>query len=457
MSAFSVSGANAHVVVEGYETGEDGAHSVETVTGVAEVTGARQAVPVKLPAGVPESQDSLRPGTRSNRLLPLSGKNPAALGELAENYLSWLDRCLATGSNAEPEEEFLADMAWTASVGRSHFNCRSAVVFHDATTLRAGLAELASSDLRSETVETNWINVAAAAQVAFLYDGWDGRWRDTVKGLYDSEPVVRGVLDHCDALFRSETDASLLDPLFGGEGTGKPVNDPAWTDPAAYALQCAITALWSSLDVRPAVVCGRDVGEIAAAWTAGAFTLDEGLRIALARGKTVRATDGNRSAGEPVDESMARLDGIDVSTPSLAMVSGATGSRIGVEGVLDFDRWHHVTGVGPASDASARALADLAVDTLIEIGPGSEFAPRLTEAWPEMSADEGAAGPALFGNLSHSSGEADRNEADRFLQAVKTAYDIGLPVSPQELFAGESRRRRCLPGYPFQRMSFWIS
>jgi len=458
VSAFSVSGANAHVVVEGYETGDDGAHSVETVTGVAEVTGARQAVPVKLPAGVPDVQlDNLRPGTRSNRLLPLSGKNPAALGELAGNYLSWLDRCLATGSNGEPEEEFLADMAWTASVGRSHFNCRSGVVFRDIVSLRAGLAELASSDLRSETVETNWINVAAAARkVAFLYDGWDGRWPDIVRDLYDSEPVVRGVLDHCEALFRDETDTSLLDPLFDGEGKEKPENDPAWTDPAAYAFQCAVTALWSSLDVRPAVVCGRDVGEIAAAWTAGAFTLDEGLRIALARGKTVGATDENRAAGVAVEETMARLDGINVSTPSLAMVSGATGNRIGVKEVLDFDRWRTRAGVGPASGVSASTLADLAVDTLIEIGPGSEFAPRLTEAWPEMPADEGAAGPALFGNLSHSSGESDRNGADRFLQAVKTAYDIGLPVSPEGLFAGESRRRRCLPGYPFQRMSFWI-
>ena len=98
--------------------------------------------------------------------------------------------------------------------------------------------------------------------------------------------------------------------------------------------------------------------------------------------------------GVAVEETMARLDGINVSTPSLAMVSGATGNRIGVEEVLDFDRWRTRAGVGPASGVSARALADLAVDTLIEIGPGSEFAPRLTEAWPEMSANEGAAGPA---------------------------------------------------------------
>ena len=64
--------------------------------------------------------------------------------------------------------------------------------------------------------------------------------------------------------------------------------------------------------------------------------------------------------------------------------------------------------------------------------------------------------PTLFGGLAHAADEIDGEEGDGFLHAVKTAYEIGLPVSPGGLFAGESRRRRALPGYPFQRMSYWI-
>ena len=455
VSAFGVSGANAHVVVESFGTPADGAHAAETGD---RVTGGRQTVAVKLPAGVPEPQwDDPRTGTRANRLLPVSGKNPAALRELAGSYLSWLDRCLAAGSKPESEEEFLADMAWTASVGRSHFNCRAGVVFRDIATLRRGLANLSSNEATAASVETDWVNVAAARRkVAFVYEGWDARWRAIGKGLYDSEPVVRGVLDHFEALFRGDTDASLLDFLFDGEGTEEPVCDPAWTDPAAYALQCAVTALWSSLNVRPTVVCGRDVGEIAAAQTAGAFTLDEGFRIALARGDTVRAMDENHSAGVPVEEAPNRLDGINVTTPSLAMISGATGNEVGTADVLDLGRWRDRTLADHASSDTARTLADLAVDTLTEIGPGSKFAVSLTGTWPEKPADEAAAAPALFGSLSRSSDEVDGGEGDGFLHAVKTAYDIGLPISPEGLFAGESRRKLSLPGYPFQRRRFWI-
>ena len=455
VSAFGVSGANAHVVVESFGTPVDGAHAAETGD---RVTGGRQTVAVKMPAGVPEPQwDDPRTGTRANRLLPVSGKNPAALRELAGSYLSWLDRCLAAGSKPESEEEFLADMAWTASVGRSHFNCRAGVVFRDIATLRSGLADLASNETTAASVETDLVNVAAARRkVAFVYEGWDARWRTIGKGLYDSEPVVRGVLDHCEALFRGDTDASLLDFLFDGEGMEEPACDPAWTDPAAYALQCAVTALWSSLNVRPTVVCGRDVGEIAAAQTAGAFTLDEGFRIALARGDTVRAMDENHSAGVPVEEAPNRLDGINVTTPSLAMISGATGNEVGTADVLDSGRWRDRTLAGHASSDAARTLADLAVDTVTEIGPGSKFAVSLTETWPEKPADEAAAAPAFFGSLSRSSDEVDGGEGDGFLQAVKTAYDIGLPISPEGLFAGESRRKLSLPGYPFQRRRFWI-
>ena len=467
VSAFGISGANAHVVVEDYGTRDDGAQSAESEI---EAAGARQTVAVKLPPGVAEPQrDGVRPGPHTSRMVPLSGKNPAALRELAGSYLSWLDRNLPAGSGAESEEEFLADIAWTASAGRSHFNCRNGVVFRNAATLREGLAELASNETRSDAVESNWINVAAAApKVAFVYDGWDEGWREIGRRLYDSEPVVQGVLDHCEALFLGETETSLLDPLFDEEGTEHPIDDPVWTDPAAYALQCAITALWSSLDVRPSAVCGRNAGEIAAAQAAGAFTLDEGLRIALARGETARAMDESREGRAHAEGSKTRLDGISVSMPSLTIVRGTTGEKVGSAEMADLECWIHRTieGAGQGggsgqgsvqgSTASARSLADLAVDTLIEIGPVSRLGAGITEAWPEKPADDAAAVPTLFSSLTHTSDETDGKEGDGFLQAVKTAYDIGLPVSPGGLFAGESRRRRALPGYPFQRMSYWI-
>ena len=110
--------------------------------------------------------------------------------------------------------------------------------------------------------------------------------------LYASEPVVRAVLDRCDEALREERGASLLDVMFARPGAMGDLDDPRWKQPAIYALECALAALWSSLGVQPEVVLGHSLGEIAAAHSAGVFGLEDGLRIAALRGGLIGALPG---------------------------------------------------------------------------------------------------------------------------------------------------------------------
>ena len=73
--------------------------------------------------------------------------------------------------------------------------------------------------------------------------------------------------------------------MFGRAGAAGGLDDPAWTQPAIYALECALTALWASVGIAPSVVVGHGLGELAAAQAAGVFTLEEGLRLAAAPGQ----------------------------------------------------------------------------------------------------------------------------------------------------------------------------
>ncbi|MCY3816360.1 MAG: hypothetical protein OXG59_08730, partial [Gammaproteobacteria bacterium] len=43
------------------------------------------------------------------------------------------------------------------------------------------------------------------------------------------------------------------------------------------------------------------------------------------------------------------------------------------------------------------------------------------------------------------------------VEAVAKEYEAGASVSFDGLFAGEERRRISVPGYPFQRLSYWIN
>ena len=110
--------------------------------------------------------------------------------------------------------------------------------------------------------------------------------------LYEREPVARAVLDRCDALLRSERGGSLLDVMFGRAGSEADLDEPKWKQPAIYALECALAALWSSIGIRPDVVLGHSLGEIAAAQAAGVFDLEDGLQFAAARGALIGALPG---------------------------------------------------------------------------------------------------------------------------------------------------------------------
>ena len=101
--------------------------------------------------------------------------------------------------------------------------------------------------------------------------GWNGL------ELYTNTNRARKVLDRCEQIFLNERGTSLLDVMFGREGDGQ-LGNTEWEQPALYALECALTALWASVGVFPDVVLGHSVGEIAAAQAANVFSLEEGMK-----------------------------------------------------------------------------------------------------------------------------------------------------------------------------------
>ena len=519
VSGFGWSGTNAHIVLEGYASPDGAAPGVD---GDRRLTGAPKPIAVSLPvpATSPSPKDGLAP--RATRLLPLSGKSEAALRDAAGRYLGWLDRqepaLAAEGAASDP---FLSDMAWSAGIGRSHFGHRAGVAFRNAESLREGLRAIVETDVRPASRK--------ATTVAFVYTGQASQWPGMGAALYDSEPVVRAVLDRCDAVLGKERSASLLDVMFGRPGAAGDLDDPQWKQPAIYALECALTALWSSLGIRPDAVLGHSLGEIAAAHAAGVFDLEDGLRLAAVRGALVGALPGEGAMAavfapparvtDALDEHNAAAPGIglciaadngahqvisgpaeDIATilerleaagirvarlrkspayhsamiepalddleaafsqlefapPSLPIVSNLTGRAVGSGETLDAAYWCRQMRAPVAFQACVETLAGLGVDAVVEIGPHAVLGPMVSMAWPEAG---GAAEPAVVSSLRRpATGEEPPapGSGGGFVEAVAGAYEAGLPLRFDGLFAGEARRRIALPGYPFQRERYWV-
>ena len=429
VSAFGISGTNAHVVVEGYGSPNKTSPGPD---------GVPQPIPVPLPEAVearPQADDANdEPAPRGTRLLPLSGKSGAALRKLARRYLEWLsERESLLDSEGAANGSALSDMAWTASVGRSHFGHRAAVVFKDSDSLRERLRMLGEADGRSLT--------GTPKRVAFIYAGhWNG-WAGAGEALYASEPVVRAILDRCEAVFGEVRGASLLDVMFGRPGAAGDLDDPQWGRPAAYALESALTALWSSVGVRPSIALGFGSGALAAAQAAGMISLEDGLRLAAA-----------------LDDPGAVLDGVAMGAPELILVNTLSGRTLGSDEVLGDDYWRrHAANEPPVPDRCVEMLAAAGADGVVEIGPDASLAAKLCAAWPETAGK--ASAPVFLSSLGQA-GNRNAKEilksADGFVDAVAGAYEAGLPVSFAGLFAGETRRRISLPDYPFERRRHWI-
>ena len=513
VNSFGISGTNAHIVLEEYQPPEP------EPGGEYDDAGPAKTVAVSLPAELahlPLPDSGYNP--RNTRVLPLSGKSDNALRELAQNYLPWLDERTPDKSSTDPASDpLLSDMAWTAGVGRSHFDCRAGIVFNDAGSLREQLSELAEG---GDTAKPR-----TSSRVAFMYTGQGSQWTGMGQALYESEPVARAVLDRCEAVFVEERGTSLLGVMFGRAGAEGRLDDTAWEQPALYALECALTALWSSVGLRPAVVMGHSIGELAAAHTAGVFSLEDGMRFAATRGtllsqiepgamaaifappdrvatevKAANKTSGgvgvNISADngthqvisgpvteietvlerfeaegvrvrqlntakafhsvlvEPaLDPLEAFLDRVAISPPALDLVSNLTGRTVAPDQTLDGSYWRRHAREAVAFASGVDSLAELGVDMVIEIGPHSILAPMALSAWPEAPQTPA---PVILSSLRKPSGNSETPEDSGFQEAVAAAYQAGLPVRFEGLFAGESRRRISLPGYPFQRQRHWL-
>ncbi|MXW86897.1 MAG: acyltransferase domain-containing protein, partial [Boseongicola sp. SB0667_bin_21] len=509
VNSFGISGTNAHIVVEEYPASKSAPCTPDRVFG------AGQAVQARPPNGTIDSaQCEQELEEREIRLLPLSGKSAPALRALAERYLSWLDEHAdELSAEAGLPQPLLAEMAWTAGVGRCHFDCRAGLVFDSAERLREQLQALAGADVKATPT--------SASTVAFVYTGQGSQWAGMGRDLYDREPVARTVFDRCEKVFLEERGTSLLDVMFGRADNGD-LSDTAWEQPALYALECALTAQWSSVGIRPDVVLGHSVGEIAAAQAAGVFGLENGMRFACTRGTLLSETDSGAMAAvfgppaqvasavdaanaestgvgvhiaadnglhqvvsgpvedvellstrldsegvrvrrlnttrafhsalvEPaLDAIEASLDQVTIQPPELTVVSNLTGDVVNDGQLLDGAYWRRHAREPVAFASGARRLADLGVDVILEIGPGSVLAPMASSAWPES-----VPAPVVLSSMRPAADDS-RAGSGSFAEAVAGAYQSGLPIRFEGLFAGETRRRISVPGYPFQRERYWI-
>src|SRR2546423_9185642 len=139
-----------------------------------------------------------------------------------------------------------------------------------AEELRATLRDVARGsdpDALSSGVKT-----PAALNVAFVFSGQGPQWWGMARELLAQSPVFRRTVERVDAELRRHADWSVLEELGRDEDDSR-IGETFIAQPAVFAIQLGLAALWQSWGVVPAAVVGHSIGEVAAALVAGAPSL----------------------------------------------------------------------------------------------------------------------------------------------------------------------------------------
>ncbi|MFC5439089.1 amino acid adenylation domain-containing protein [Rhodanobacter ginsenosidimutans] len=460
VSSFGVGGTNAHVILE--------------------------------EAPLPEAAAPGRPFT----LLPLSARDePALLRRAAELADALADRPDAS----------LPDIGYTLAVGRRALPVRGCVVARDVADARARLAELSAQ-----------APVASSVSTVFLFPGQGSQHAHMARELIDSEPVFRDAFERCCAIASTCLGRDLRSLILPAAGDEEAANaalaDTRFTQPALFAVEYALADLWESWGVQPAAMIGHSIGEYVAACRAGVFSLDDALKLVVARGAAMAAQPRGAMLAVRLDaESLSSQlpPGVEIAghnAPALTVVSGSEAAIDGFAQALSSDsiastRLRVSHAFHSAAMDGALPIFRQAFEGVMLHAPQRLFyscvsgAPitateatsmdywcaqlrqpvHFVQAVQDVLARQEKAvllevGPAQAltglargmldgrGRAVASLGPAARpGDASEHLQrALGECWCAGVAPAWADYFTGQQRRRVPLPGYPFRGERYWI-
>ncbi|WP_020659289.1 type I polyketide synthase [Amycolatopsis benzoatilytica] len=461
VSSFGFSGTNAHLVLE------------------------------QAPAA-PEPEEDCAAGPGGPVPLVLSARSRSALRAQASAVRDVLL------SDARP-----LDVAFSAACGRAGLPYRAAVVDSGL----AGLDALADGEPHEAVRE----GVAQHGRLAFVFPGQGAQRLGMGRGLYVAFPSFAEAFDAACAHTDLHLDRPLKSVVFAEPDTAEAalLDQTAYAQPALFVFQVALFRLLESWGVRPDVVTGHSIGEIAAAHVAGIWSLPDAAAFAVHRGRLMQdlpaggAMVAVRAAETRVREFLSGAVGVAaVNGPEATVLSGpetellTLTEKLSAQGMkctpLRVSHAFHSSLMEPALDELGWVAEVLAyrepqlpiVSTVTGAlsGPGDLGSPgywvrqareavRFSDAVETLGAEgvtsvlELGAGAVLSGMVAGILSDGDtfaapalrggEDEAAAIVAAVAALHVRAAGPDWSLFFAGRGARRIDLPTYPFQRSRFW--
>jgi acyl transferase domain-containing protein/acyl carrier protein len=434
------------------------------------------------------------------------GPSVVALSARSESALRVLAGRLGERLEGEPGLS-LADVCYTAGVGRAQFAHRLAVVADSTADAAHRLAAIAAGDAEEP------LGRAGRPRVAWLFTGQGSQYPGMAAGLYRSQRVFREAFDRCAAVVDPLLGCRLAEVVFSGaddgDGDGHVLHQTRFTQPALFAVEYGLAELWQSWGVRPQAVVGHSLGEYVAAVVAGVWSVEDGLRLVVARAGLMQelpAGGAMTAIFAPVAEVAAAVAGV-ADRVSVAAVNGAAHTVISGVGEVVGEVAASFAGAGvrvqplKVSHAFHSPLIEPMLAEFAEVLSTVQFnVPRVRlisnltgrpagaeitkpDYWLDhirntVQFDAGLRslvadgidtfveiGPHPVLSAMGQAGLPDvrwvptmrrgRDDLTELLQSVATLYVAGATIA-WDAIHGPGHQRVALPTYPFERQRYWI-
>lgn len=217
-----------------------------------------------------------------NRSWPLviSARSEDALKATAARLGDWIE-AHELGNGASP---VLPKLTYLLGARRNHHAHRLTVVASSSTELTEELREFATGSTTGKGRASFTPRPEFAQRIGFVMSGQGPQWWGMGRELMRNEPVFREVMEACEAAMRPYASFSLIEELNREEADSR-IQQTEIAQPAIFAMQLGLVALWKSLGVEPTAVFGHSVGEVAAACVAGILPLEEAARVIVLRAR----------------------------------------------------------------------------------------------------------------------------------------------------------------------------
>ncbi|MEV5887687.1 type I polyketide synthase [Streptomyces sp. NPDC052020] len=292
VSSFGLSGTNAHVIIE--------------------------EAPAETP---PEPAGAPAPSAASGPLpYLLSARDERALRATAARLRTRL---------TVSADDTAADVAFSLATTRAAFDRRAVVVADDRDSLLRRLDALAAGEESTGVVRGT--PQGPGNRTAFMFAGQGAQRLGMGRDLYASQPAFAAAFDAVAAELDPRLDTPVRDVMWAAESerNAAELNRTGHAQAALFAVEVALYGLLESWGVRPDLLIGHSIGEIAAAHAAGVFTLPDACALVAARGRLMQELPpgGAMVAVEATEEEVLPLlgDGLGVAAvngPSAVVLSG---------------------------------------------------------------------------------------------------------------------------------------